>query len=149
MSTGLSNKLQTAAGGFMSAAEEQQVRKQHGDDEQMGKLLEILKGKQDKDFIIFLEMLRSTNHGVWADELEKKAEEFKKVNSKCVQSICIVCWENAAVHQIIPLAHFRTTSTLTWDILSGTGTSTLCIFLGYNMLITGNREVKINVNAER
>ena len=119
MSTGLSDMLQKAAGGFMSATEEQQVRKQHGDDEQMGKLIEILKGKQDKDFIIFLEMLQSANYGGWADELERKAKEFKKVNSKCVQSICIVCWENVGVHQNLPLAHFRTTSTPTWDILSG------------------------------
>ena len=94
MSTGLSDKLQKAAGGFMNSAEEQQVRKQHGDDEQMGKLIAILKGKQDKDFITFLEMLRSANYGVWADELERKAEEFKTVRSKCVQSICVVCWEN-------------------------------------------------------
>ena len=63
MSTGLSDKLQKAAGGFMSAMEEQQVRKQHGDDEQMGKLIEILKGKQDKDFITFLKILRSANYG--------------------------------------------------------------------------------------
>ena len=82
MSTGLSDKLQTAAGGFLSEAEEQQVRKQHGDDEQMGKLIEILKGKQDKNFITFLKMLRSANYGVWADELERKAEEFKKVKSE-------------------------------------------------------------------
>ena len=94
MSTGLSDKLQKASGGFMSATEEQQVRKQHGADEQMGKLIEILKGKQDKDFITFLEMLRSANYGGWADELERKAKGFKKVISECVQSICIVCWEN-------------------------------------------------------
>ena len=94
MSTGLSDKLQKAAGGFMSATEEQQVRKQHGDDEQMGKLIEILKGKQNKDFITFLEMLRSANYGVWADELKKRAEELKKVISECVQSICVVSWEN-------------------------------------------------------
>ena len=100
MSTGLSDKLQKAAGGFMSATEEQQVRKEHGDDEQMGKLIEILKGKQDKDFITFLEMLRSANYGGWADELKKKAEEFKKVISECVQSICVVCRENVLVHQI-------------------------------------------------
>ena len=82
MKTGLSDMLQKAAGGFMSATEEQQVRKQHGDDEQMGKLIEILTGKQDKDFITFLKMLRSANYGVWADELERKAEEFKKVKSE-------------------------------------------------------------------
>ena len=82
MSTGLRDKLQTAAGGFMSEAEEQQVRNQHGDNEQMGKLIEILKGKQDKDFIIFLKMLQSANYGGWADELERKAKEFKKVKSE-------------------------------------------------------------------
>ena len=107
MSTGLSDKLQKVAGGFLSEAEEQQVRKQHGDDEQMGKLIEILKGKQDKDFITFLEMLRSANCGVWADELERKAEEFKTVRSKCVRSICVVCWENVLVHQILLLVIFR------------------------------------------
>ena len=42
----------------------------------MDKLLEILKGKQGKDFT-FLWMLRVTNNQVWADELEKTAEMFK------------------------------------------------------------------------
>ena len=107
MSTGLSDKLQKVAGGFLSEAEEQQVRKQHGDDEQMGKLIEILKGKQDKDFITFLEMLRSANYGGWVDELKKKAKEFKEVISECVRSICIVCWENVLVHQILPSVIFR------------------------------------------
>ena len=32
----------------MSEAEEQQVRNQHSDDEQMGKLIEILKGKKTR-----------------------------------------------------------------------------------------------------
>ena len=100
MNTGLSDKLQKAAGGFMSATEEQQVRKQHGDDEQVNKLIEILKGKQDNDFFTFLKMLRSANYGVWANELKKRAEEFKKVKSKCVQLVQfsqyvhVVCWEN-------------------------------------------------------
>ena len=85
MSTGLSDILQTAAGGFMSATEERQVKKQNGDDEQMGKLIEILKGKQDKDFKTFLKMLRKTNQDVWADELERKAEEFRQRRSKCAQ----------------------------------------------------------------
>ena len=89
LSTGLSDKLQKAAGGFMSATEEQQVKEQQVNSKQMGTLIEILKGKQDKDFITFLKMLRSTNYGVWAKELEKKAEEYKRVKSKCVQSACV------------------------------------------------------------
>ena len=88
MSTGLSDKLQKAAGGFMSAMEEQQVKEQQVNSKQMGKLIEILKGKQDKDFITFQKMLRDTNHQVWADELEKRAEIFKC--EKCKFSFC--CW---------------------------------------------------------
>ena len=94
MNTGLSDKLQTAAGGFLSATEEQKVKEEQVNSRQMSKLIEILKGKQDKDFITFLKMLQSTNYGVWAKELEKKAEEFKKGKSKCVQSACVKCWEN-------------------------------------------------------
>ena len=108
MSTELSDKLQKAAGGFMSATEEQQVKEQHGDSKQMGKLIEILKGKQDKDFITFLEMLRSANYGVWADELTKRAEEFKTVISECVQSICVVCWKKfESIELILPSVIFR------------------------------------------
>ena len=90
MNTGLSDILQTAAGGFMSEKEEQLVIKQHGDNEQMGKLIEILKGKQDKDYKTFLEMLRSTNQRVWADELERKEKEFRQKRSKCVQLACAI-----------------------------------------------------------
>ena len=107
MSTGLSDKLQLVAGGFMSATEEQQVRKQHGDDEQMSKLIEILKGKQDKDFITFLKMLRDTNNKLWADELEKRAEEFKKAKSKCVHSACVELWECILVCPILPKDNVR------------------------------------------
>ena len=102
MSTGLSDKLQKAAGGFMSAMEEQQVRKQHGNDEQMSKLIEILKGKQDKDFITFLKMLQDTNHQVWADELEKKAEMFK--TERCKFSFC--CYSNYASQSDPPVKQF-------------------------------------------
>ena len=91
LSAGLSDKLQIAAGGFLNAAEAQQVSKQHGNDEQIAKLIEILKGKQDKDFITFRSMLQDTNNEVWAKELEKRAEEFKRENCKCV-SLC--CYSN-------------------------------------------------------
>ena len=88
MSTGLSDKLQKAAGGFMSASEEQQVREQHGDSKKMAKLIQILKGKQDKDFKTFLKMLRSTNNAVWAEELERRAKELKRGGSKSVKLAC-------------------------------------------------------------
>ena len=78
MSTGLSDVLVKVAGGFMSPREAQVVREQQGSSEQMGRVIETLLGKDDKDFSTFLHMLRRTNNEVWAEELEKKAEELKR-----------------------------------------------------------------------
>ena len=94
MSTGLSDKLQKAAGGFLSAMEEQQVREQHGNSNQMSKLIEILKGKQDKDFKTFLTMLIDSNNKVWADELKKKAKKFKIEFRKCACKVSLCCYSN-------------------------------------------------------
>ena len=78
METGLGNRLEKAAGGFMSGFEAATVRQQPGNIEQMSKVIEILCGKGDKDFSTFLKMLQSTNNEVWAEELERKAEELKR-----------------------------------------------------------------------
>ena len=83
MSTGLSDSLEEAAGGFMSPREAQVVREQQGSSEQMGKLIDILCGKGNEDFVTFLQMLRRTNNGVWADELKRKAEELKREKGVC------------------------------------------------------------------
>ena len=85
MNTGLMDRLQPAAGGFMSPAEEQRVKNQRGNYEQMGELIEILKGKRNKDFDTFLKMLRAVNYEVWADELMKEAEKFRRESGKCVE----------------------------------------------------------------
>ena len=78
MNTGLSDILVRSADGFMSSHEAQVVKEQQGNSEQMGRLVEILLGKGDEDFITFLQMLRRTNNEVWAKELERKAEELKR-----------------------------------------------------------------------
>ena len=83
MSTGLSDSLEEAAGGFMSPREAQVVREQQGSSEQMGKLIEILCGKGDKDFRTFRYMLQRTNNGVWAHELKKTAKKIKKEKGEC------------------------------------------------------------------
>ena len=87
MSTGLSDSLEEAAGGFMSPREAQVVREQQGSSEQMGKLIEILCGKGDKDFRTFRHMLRRTNNRVWADELKRKAKKIKKEKGLCVEGM--------------------------------------------------------------
>ena len=57
METGLCNRLEEAAGGFMNELEAATVREQSGNIQQMGKVIDILCGKSDKDFSTFLQML--------------------------------------------------------------------------------------------
>ena len=85
MSTGLCDILEEVAGGFMSLREAQVVREQQGSSEQMGRLIDILCGKSDKDFSTFLQMLRESNNEVWAKELKKKAKKLKRKKGVCVQ----------------------------------------------------------------
>ena len=85
MDSGLGNKLQKAAGGFMNEFEAQAVREQPGNIKQMNKVIDILHGKGNEDFVTFLQMLRRTNNGVWANELKKKAKELKKEKGVCAR----------------------------------------------------------------
>ena len=78
MNTGLCDRLEKAAGGFMSRPEAQMVRELSSNIDQVGKVIETLRGKTNEDFATFCTMLRETNHVVWADELEKEAERFKR-----------------------------------------------------------------------
>ena len=78
MKTGLIDKLQMAAGGFLSRAEAQAVESKPSNAEQMGELIRILLGKGNADFRTFCRMLRHSNYSVWADQLERRAREFSK-----------------------------------------------------------------------
>ena len=100
MEAGLGDKLEKAAGGFMTEFEARTVREQLGNIKQMDKVTEILLGKADEDFTTFLEMLRDTNNGVWAEELVKTAEQFKRegvcverggTSQRCMQSSVLQC----------------------------------------------------------
>ena len=85
MSTGLCDILEEVAGGFMSPREAQMVREQQGSSEQMDRLIDFLCGKGDEDFSTFLQMLQRSNNEVWAEELERKAEELKREKGVCVK----------------------------------------------------------------
>ena len=82
--TGLVNKLQKAAGGFMSEAEAKVVMSKQSNAEQMGELIQILLGKTKQDFKIFCRILKQSNYDLWANELEKKAREFKEEPGRLV-----------------------------------------------------------------
>ena len=76
--TGLIDKLQKAAGGFMNEREAMAVESKQSNAEQMGELIWILLTKGNADFRTFCTMLRQSNYSIWADELERKAREFRR-----------------------------------------------------------------------
>ena len=80
INTGLSDRLEKAAGGFMSEHEAKMVREltTASNMEKIEKIIETLRGKTNEDFATFCTMLRGTNNVVWASELEKEAERFKR-----------------------------------------------------------------------
>ena len=73
----LANILETPAGGFMNSAEAQSVRAKTGDAQQIEEVIDILRGKGDKEFATFCQMLQKSNYQVWARQLELEAEKFK------------------------------------------------------------------------
>ena len=69
----------------MNRFEAQTVREQPGNLKQMDKVIDILLGKADKDFTTFLKMLQESNNMVWAEELEKRTEQFKEEGALCLE----------------------------------------------------------------
>ena len=61
----------------MDHAEVLRVKAKTGDAEQMGQLIDILRGKEDEAFYKFCDLLQRSNYGVWARELMSTAERFK------------------------------------------------------------------------
>ena len=74
MNTGLADKLEIAAGGFLSRAEAQMVTALSNNSDQIDKVIEALRGKADEDFDTFCAMLRDSNNGIWADQLKREAQ---------------------------------------------------------------------------
>ena len=77
MKNWLINKLQKATGGFMNEEEAQSVESKPSNAEQMRELIQILRGKGNADFSTFCRMLHQSNYSVWANQLERKAREFR------------------------------------------------------------------------
>ena len=95
MEAGLKDKLEEAAGGFMNLFEARTEREQPGNIKQMDKVIEILLGKADEDFTTFLKVLRDTNSGVWAEELVKIAEQFKR------EGVCVERGHQSEVYAVL------------------------------------------------
>ena len=82
MNSGLIDKLERAAGGFMSEYETKMVRQLPNISAQVDRAIETLRGKGDRDFKIFCKMLCDSNQVVRADELKRMTEQFKRGKRK-------------------------------------------------------------------
>ena len=70
----LFNMLEVPQGGFMSREEAIDVRSNANP---MVRLIDILRGKTDKEFDTFCDMLEKSNYHAWAYELKQEAERLK------------------------------------------------------------------------
>ena len=74
----------------MDRAEALSVKAKTGDMEQMGELISILLGKEDRAFYTFCDLLQRSNYEVWARELNSAAERLKTVgmsNTCCLHIV--------------------------------------------------------------
>lgn len=81
LETGLGDRLEIAAGGFMNATEAQFALGKPDNIARMDEVIKCLRRKGDEDFEIFLKLLRQANNVVWAGQLEKKAQELREAGT--------------------------------------------------------------------
>lgn len=81
LQTGLGDKLEIAAGGFMNRTEARIALGKPDDMARMDEVIECLRKKGDKEFDVFLKLLKQTNNELWAEQLQKKAQEFQEAGA--------------------------------------------------------------------
>ena len=82
--------------GFLNRGEMQRIEAMATEMDRMDKIIEILRGKDDKCFSNFCDILKESNHETWAESLRKKAEEFERTPpgkrysaSACKQALAV------------------------------------------------------------
>ena len=88
MSPQLFHLLEVPQGGFMTRAEAMDVRNNASP---MVRLIEILRGKTDKEFDTFCDMLENSNYRAWAYTLKQEAERLKAMAQQEGERCGIVC----------------------------------------------------------
>ena len=76
--TDLLHKLDKATGGFLNEYVATMVRELPSNIAQVGRVIETLCEKGDKDFQKFCRILRDSKEVIWADEIERVAEQLKR-----------------------------------------------------------------------
>ena len=113
MNIDLNDKLEIAAGGFMSKYEVKMVRELPSNIAQVDRVIETLRGKGDKDFQTFCRILRDSKQVVWADELERVAEQFKRGEGNTLVGgaytvLTMSCSHLILLHSVLNISVFNT-----------------------------------------
>ena len=74
----LTDSLERPAGGFMTEVEKMSVCEETKRRDKVGRIISLLRGKGDRDFDIFVKLLRESGNEVWAGQLEEKAGQFRR-----------------------------------------------------------------------
>ena len=75
-------RLDKAEGGFMTVAERKSVEAEEGQNEQVGRMIEILRLKGNEEFGVFLKILEETGNASVASKLGKSAQQYKLEHGK-------------------------------------------------------------------
>lgn len=91
---GILSQLACPDGGFMTGDERRSVEEVQGKSNKVGKIIEILQRKDNKDFDIFQKILRESGNEVWTVKLnEESARHFNEHHSakgKCFSKcLCV------------------------------------------------------------
>ena len=76
--TGLIPLLEKPAGGFMTEIDRISVEALEGRLKRVGRIIEVLRKKGNKEIDAFLEILRKSGNEIWATEIEEKAKQFRQ-----------------------------------------------------------------------
>ena len=74
----LTDSLERPADGFMTEVEKMSVCEETKRRDKVGRIISLLRGKGDRDFDIFVKLLRESGNEVWAGQLEEKAGQFRR-----------------------------------------------------------------------
>lgn len=93
---GLLSLLERPAGGFMTEDERKSVEEVQGKSNQVSKIIEILRGKGNRDFDAFQRVLKKTGNEVWAEKIDESAHHFMEYDkakggychTTCYESVC-------------------------------------------------------------
>ena len=94
---GILSQLACPEGGFMTEEERRSVEDVQDNSNKVGKIIEILKGKDNKEFDIFQKILSESGNEVWAVKLNEEStrhfNEYHSAKGKCFSKcLCVYPW---------------------------------------------------------